>query len=84
MTALGKRKTALSFITEDCKRYRGKLRRVVIEVHRSGMTGDVRLEGTKTRFAFSFTGLYDHAVAVAVEKERAAKKAAGRPSRARR
>lgn len=76
MTVLSKRKTALSFITEDCIRYRGRLRRVVMEVHRNGTTGDVRLEGTKTRFAFSFAGVYNHAVKVAVEKEKLAKKAA--------
>ena len=75
MTSLISRKSRLCFISEDCARYRGKLRRVVVEVDKTGYGGTVRLEGTRTRFPFSFAGLYAHAVKIEVEKQRAARKA---------
>ena len=75
MTSLISRKSRLCFISEDCARYRGKLRRVVVEVDKTGYGGTVRLEGTRTRFPFSFAGLYDYAVKIDVEKQRAVRKA---------
>jgi hypothetical protein len=77
MTALKDRKTRLAFTTEDTIRYRRALRRVVVEVDRHGMCGFVRLEGTRTRFPFSFGGLYDYAVKNAVARAKA-EKAKGR------
>lgn len=70
MTALKDRKTRLAFTTEDVVRYRGQLRRVVVEVDRHGMCGFVRLENTRTRFQFSFGGLYNYAVKNAVAHAR--------------
>jgi hypothetical protein len=76
MQAIESRKSKLAFVTSDEVRYRGKLRRVVVEVHRNGVTGDVRLENTRQRYPFSFGGLYNRAVFVAVEKQRLERKAA--------
>ena len=75
MTSLASRKTRLTILSEDTARYGGKLRRVVVEVDKTGYGGTVRLEGTRTRFPFSFAGLYDYAVKIDVEKQRAARKA---------
>lgn len=77
MTALKDRKTRLQFTTEDVIRYRRTLRRVVVEVDRHGMSGYVRLEGTRTRFPFSFGGLFDYAVKNSVARAKA-EKAKGR------
>lgn len=74
MNALDTRKSRLAFITSDEIRYRGKSRRVVVEVHRSGMTADIRLEGTRQRFPISFGGIYNQAVKIEVERKRAVKK----------
>lgn len=81
MTSLADRKSLLKFVTSDEVRYRGKYRRVVIEVDRDGFTAKARLEGTRQRFPFSFAGLYSHAVKISVEKERAAKQVATRKGR---
>jgi hypothetical protein len=78
VTRLSKRKSALSFISEDTIRYRGRLRNIVVEVDRSGYTGVVRLEGTRQRFSFSFAGIYNHAVQLAVKQKQAEKRAAKR------
>lgn len=75
MTAIIKRKSPLRFIAEDTVRYRGRYRRVVMEVERDGLTVQVRLEGTQRRYAVSFAGIYNLAVKIAVERERAERKA---------
>lgn len=73
MTALAKRKSRLTFETSDVVRYRGRLREVVIEA--TEYTASVRLKGTRQRFEVSWAGVYNHAVKVAVEKQRAERKA---------
>jgi hypothetical protein len=72
---LNERKSRLTFVTTDEVRYKSKYRAVVVEVDRSGFGGTVRLEGTRARFAFSFAGLYNHAVQVQVSRERSEKRA---------
>ena len=74
MTRLSKRKSQLSFISEDTVRYRGRLRSVVVEIDRNGYSGVVRLEGTRQRFPFSFGGLFNHAVQLAVKQKQAEKR----------
>jgi len=74
MQKLANRKSMLRFVTEDTVRYRGKLRRVVVEVSRCGYTGEIRLEGTRARFPFSWAGLYQSAAARAEAKARAERK----------
>lgn len=73
MTSIAKRKSRLTFETSDVIRYRGKLREVVIEA--SEYTASVRLKGTRQRFEISWAGVYNHAVKVAVERQRAERKA---------
>jgi hypothetical protein len=73
MTTITNRKSRLAFVTSDEVRYRGRYRRVIVEVHRDGTTADVRLEGTRARFPFSFGGLYNHAVKLEVAKKKALK-----------
>lgn len=75
MTSLETRKSRLCFMTSDTVRYRGKLRRVVVEVDTQGRTAQFRLEGTRARFPLSFAGMYVQAVKLQVEQVRAAKKA---------
>lgn len=81
MKSLADRKSRLAFITEDTVRYRGSLRRIVVEVSRDGYTAEVRLEGTRTRYPFSFGGIFNHAVKSAVERQRAEKRAARKGKR---
>ena len=76
MTALIDRKTRLAFTTEDTVKYRGRYRRIIIEVSRDGSTADARLEGTRVRYPFSFGGVYAHAAKNAAERLKAEKKAA--------
>lgn len=83
MTSLAKRKTQLSFITEDVVREAGKYRRVIIEVQTGGTVALMRLEGTRRRYPMSFGGMYSQAVKVSVDQERAAKKAAQKAKVAR-
>jgi hypothetical protein len=73
MTALAKRKSRLTFETSDAVRYRGKLREVVIEAEQ--YSANVRLKGSRARFPISWAGIYNQAVKIAVEKQRAEKKA---------
>lgn len=75
MTSLLSRKSRLAFVSEDVVRYRGKLRRVVVEVDTQGRTAQFRLEGTRPRYPLSFAGMYNRAVQLEVERLRAAKKA---------
>lgn len=75
MTSLISRKSRLCFMSEDVVRYRGKLRRVVVEVDTQGRQASLRLEGTRARFPLSFAGMYCQAVKLEVERQRAAKKA---------
>lgn len=78
MTSLISRKSRLCFISEDVQRYRGKLRRVVVEVDRGGYSANFRLEGTRARFPLSFAAMYNLAVKIEVERVRATKKASRR------
>lgn len=75
MTPLSTRKSRLCFIAEDTVRYRSKLRRVVVEVDRDGYAVNLRLEGTRQRFPLSFAAMYNQAVKIEVDRQRAAKKA---------
>lgn len=74
MTSLISRKSRLCFMSEDVVRYRGKLRRVVVEVDTQGRTAQFRLEGTRARYSLSFAGMYNKAVQIEVERQRAVKK----------
>ena len=73
MTALARRKSKLTFETSDVHRYRGKLREIIVEANE--YTATVRLKGTRQRYEISWCGVFDHAVKIAVEKERAERKA---------
>jgi len=73
MTALENRKTRLIFTTADTIRERGKLRPVVIEAR--PMCAIVRLLGMRTGYPISYGAIYHAAARIAVEAERAAKKA---------
>jgi hypothetical protein len=72
VTALAKRKSRLTFETSDVVRYRGRLREVVIEAEE--YMAHVRLKGYRMRFPISWAGIYNQAVKIAVEKDRAEKK----------
>lgn len=75
MTAIKDRKTRLAFTTEECARHKGsQLRRIVIEVNDAGYGGNVRLEGTSTRFPISFHSIWERAVKAQVDAERAERK----------
>jgi len=74
MTALAQRKSRLVLVTSDAVFEKGQRREVVVEV--SPYTATLRLKGTRTRFEVSWAGIMNYAVKVAVEKERAEKKAA--------
>jgi hypothetical protein len=81
MTRLSKRKTRLVITTEDLVRERRKLREVVVEAHPHH--AEVRLLGLRKSYVISWAGIYNLAVRNAVEKERAAKKAAKKGDRTR-
>lgn len=81
MSELAKRHTRLKFTTEDAVRYRGRLRRIVVEVDRDCCTAHIRLEGTHTRFPISFAGIYNHAVKIHVEQQLREKKSARQSKR---
>ena len=68
MTSIVKRKSSLKFTTEATVRYRRSLRNVVIEVDPAGRVAHVRLAGTRTRFPFTWDGLYVHAAKIAAER----------------
>lgn len=73
MTNLEKRKSRLVFTTCDIVRERGKVREVVLECLTT--TVNVRLAGMRTSYPISYAAIYNRAVAIAVEKSRAEKKA---------
>jgi hypothetical protein len=75
-TNLSKRKTRLQFVTCDVVRERGRLREVVIEAGTHYAT--VRLLGMRRSYQISYAGIYHMAARIAVEKERAEKKAAAK------
>lgn len=79
MTRLSKRKTRLVITTEGLVRERGKLREVVIEAfpHHA----EVRLLGLRKSYAITWAGIFSKAVAIAVELERAEKRAAKKARR---
>jgi hypothetical protein len=74
MTHLAKRKTKLTFTTNSTARYRGKDREIVIEVFPEH--AEVRLLGTRTRYAVSWRGVFDLAAKIHAEREREARKSA--------
>jgi hypothetical protein len=76
MTSLDKRKSRLAFTTSETIRYRGRARRIVVECDPTGYSADIRLEGTRQRFPISFGGIWNQAVKIHVEKQRAERKAA--------
>lgn len=76
MTKISQRKRGLRFETEATVRYRRSLRNVVVEVDPAGVVGFVRLAGTRTRFPFSWDGLYTYAARNAAERAIAERKAA--------
>ena len=57
MTHLSKRKTRLTFTTNQTGRYRGKEREIVNEVFPEHAA--VRLHGTRTRYEVSWRGVFD-------------------------
>jgi hypothetical protein len=69
---LSKRKTRLSFITNQVARYRGREREIVIEVFPEHAA--VRLLGTRTRYEVSWRGVFDLAAEIHARRERAQKK----------
>lgn len=73
MTSLAKRKTRLQFTTSDSVRYRGRLREIVVEA--TEYTAIVRLKGTRQEYEVSWAGIWNLAVKIAVEKQRAEKRA---------
>jgi hypothetical protein len=66
---LSKRKTRLSFITNQVARYRGREREIVIEVFPEHAA--VRLLGTRTRYEVSWRGVFDLAAEIYARRERA-------------
>jgi hypothetical protein len=78
MKSVTDRKSTLAFVTSSTVFSQGKRRRVVIEVHRNGMTADARLEGTRGRFPFDFEGVYTRAVLNAALRAKREKKAGKR------
>lgn len=73
MRSLLNRKSKLIFQTADAVRERGRLREVVIEAHPGYAM--VRLAGMRTAYPISYAGIYNAAVRIAVERERAERKA---------
>ena len=76
MTKVVNRKSVLKFETEATVRYRRSLRNVIIEVDRAGRVAHVRLAGTRTRYPFTWDGLYTYAALNFAERTRAERKAA--------
>jgi len=75
MTRLDKRKSRLMVETSDTVRERGALREVIIEADSSGYVLFVRLKGLRNRYPISPGGIYNAAVKIAVDKQRAERKA---------
>ena len=73
MTSLAQRKSKLTIETSDTVREHGKLREVTIEA--TPYYAVVRLKGLRQRFEVSWAGIYNQAVKIAVEKQRAERKA---------
>lgn len=73
MTKLADRKTRLSFTTGAEKRYRGKMRAIIVEVENE-FTATVRLAGTRQRYPFSFEGVFVSAADRFARSERDRKK----------
>lgn len=76
MTKLAKRKTQLTFETEATIRDGRKIRAIIVEVDRYGVTGHIRLAGTRKRLPFSWDGLYVQAALREANRARAEKAAA--------
>lgn len=62
MTRLSERKSRLAFASDEERRYRGRMRVVVIEAEeKNGFTATVRLAGTRMRYPFGWGEVFDHA-----------------------
>lgn len=75
MTKLPGRKSRLLIETSDTVRERGKLREIIVEPDPQGYTVAVRLKGTRARFHISWSGIYNAAVKIEVERQRQERKA---------
>lgn len=73
MTSLAKRKSRLSVEFSDCIRERGKLREIIMEFSPYGVK--VRLKGLRKSFDISPAAIFNRAVFIQVERDRAAKAA---------
>jgi len=73
MTRLAERKSKLLIETSDTVRERGRLREVIIEPLPHYAV--IRLKGLRSRFSISYAGIYNAAVKIEVERQRAEKKA---------
>lgn len=73
MTHLAKRKTKLSFATEETIHYKRKERKIMVEVFPHHV--EVHLSGIQQRYAISWNGIFTKAAAVFAirEKDRIAK-----------
>jgi hypothetical protein len=71
MTSLSKRKTRLAFTTDATVRYRGQSRNLVIEIPEgNGFTATIRLQGTRTRYPFSWLMVFDAAAQAYARNQR--------------
>ena len=75
MTPLSKRRTKLTFETNNEVRYRGKYRSVIVEAQPEMAL--LRLRGTRTAFPVSWEALYHLAAKLEAVRVREAKKKAG-------
>lgn len=72
MTRLDERKSRLLIETSDTVRERGALREVVLEPQPYYVV--VRLKGLRSRFPISYAAIWNQAVKIEVERQRAEKK----------
>ena len=72
MTNLSKRKSKLTFETEDVLKERGKFRQVIIEAQPH--VAYVRLKGMREAFPISYGAIYHMAAKIAANEKRLAKK----------
>jgi hypothetical protein len=73
MQRVAKRRTQLAFITSSSVRYAGRDRAIVVEVN--PQTAFVRLLGTRTKYEFSWRGVFDYAARLTAERARADRQA---------
>ena len=73
MTRLSERKSKLLIQTSDTVREKGKSREVIIEPLPHYAV--IRLKGLRSRYEISWAGIWNAAVKIEVERQRAEKKA---------